>query len=85
MSMLVPGNRESTKWMQEYSNFNLLAIQESLIEHVNKMGKDALGGRSLKDKAPSFSGFCASSQVSDSIPSFTNNTSSITSMVTKLE
>ncbi len=52
MSMMVPGGRESTKWLQEYSNFNLQAIQESLIEHVNQLAQDSLkkvGGLSAQD------------------------------------
>ncbi len=33
-SLFVPKGKEVTKWMQEYSGFNLQEIQENLIESV---------------------------------------------------
>lgn len=35
-SMVVRGGRESQKWLQEYSGFNLQEIQESFISHAKK-------------------------------------------------
>ena len=33
--MLIPNVKESNKWLQEYSGFNLQEIQELLIAHVS--------------------------------------------------
>ena len=70
-SMLVTGSKESSKWLQEYSCFNLLARQDQLIEQVQNQ----------KDKTTSQ---FTSSQVS-SHDFGGNHTSSYTDIVSKIE
>lgn len=42
-SMIVRGGKESQKWLQEYSGFNLQEIQESLIMHLKNDQKSECG------------------------------------------
>jgi len=41
--MIVRGGKESQKWLQEYSGFNLQEIQESLIMHLKNDQKSQCG------------------------------------------